>query len=458
MWKINGQIAPSWPRLPDYRAQTMTWIMQSTQLLLLFGALLGAASAAAAPLPQHDDFKHMGVATCASSICHGKTAAQTDSNVQLNEYRLWSTKDYHSRAYQVLRNSESSAMAKALGLANAQTAGICLDCHTDHVPSERRGPKFQLTDGVGCEGCHGGAQNWLRSHTEPDVTHQDNLDAGLYPVADPIARADLCLSCHMGTKDKFATHAIMAAGHPRLSFELDTFTANQPAHYTVDKDYIARKGEHPVGYLWAVGQVEMAKRQLALIDSHNLGKSLAQGMIELAIYDCHSCHQGMTPRRGRPNDFSSGLPMGGLRLLDYSFDMVAVIVKEVAPDNYNTYAGAVRNLHKAHNKPKAIGAATGQLRKQLESLAAGLKRDPPDAKTMKAIRQRIAKNSARGRYADYSSAEQAFLALESLSYALGDRDKVAGKLDRIFTSLGDETAFKPTSFAVACGALAKALP
>lgn len=433
----------------------MAGFIRITRLLMLLtmSAMLGAA-----PLPQDDDYKHMGVATCASSICHGKTSAQTDGNVQLNEYRLWSSTDFHSRAYRVLSNPESKAMAKALGLANAQNAAMCLDCHTDHVPSERRGPKFQLSDGVGCEGCHGGAEKWLRSHTEPGVSHQDNIDAGLFPLSDPIARADVCLSCHMGTKDKFTTHAIMAAGHPRLSFELDTFTANQPAHYQVDKDYIDRKGDHPVGYLWAVGQVEMAKRQLALIDRHNLGKSLADGMIELAIYDCHSCHQGMTPRRGRPNDFSSGLPLGSLRLMDQSFDMVAVIIKETAPAGYDQYARAVRALHKSHNQHNAVARATEQLRVQLDELAANLKRNPPDPNTVKTLRRRIAENSARGRYADYSSAEQAFLALESLSYSLGDRKKVTAQLDKVFASLGDETGFKPKSFASACAALARALP
>lgn len=437
----------------------MARLIRSTRLVaLLLLAVAFSAALAAAPLPQDDDYKHMGVATCASSMCHGKTSEQTDGNVQLNEYRLWSGTDFHSRAYRVLRNSESKAMAKALGLANAQNATICLDCHTDHVPAQRRGPKFQLTDGVGCEGCHGGAENWLRSHTEPNVTHQDNLDNGLFPLSDPIARADVCLSCHMGTKDKLATHAIMAAGHPRLSFELDTFTANQPAHYRVDEDYIARKGDHPVGYLWAVGQIEMAKRQLSLIDSHHLSKSVSEGMIELSIYDCHSCHRGMSPRRGKPNDFSSGLPMGSLRLLDHSFDMVAVIIKGVAPEKYPGYAKAVGRLHMSHNKPKAIGAATERLRTQLVDLAASLKRNPPSPKTIQALRKRIAKNSARGRYVDYSSAEQAFLALESLSYALQDRDKITGQLDRVFASLGDETGFKPEGFAAACAALAKALP
>ena len=417
-----------------------------------------AGGATASSLPQHDAYKHLGVATCASSMCHGKTSAQPDSNVQLNEYRLWSDKDYHSRAYQVLRNAESEAMADALGLPNARNADICLDCHTDNVPSDRRGKKFQLSDGVGCEACHGGAENWLKSHTEPDVTHEDNLEKGLYPLSDPIARADLCLSCHLGTRDKFATHAIMAAGHPRLKFELDTFTANQPAHYQVDEDYIERKGDHPVGYLWAVGQVEMAKRHLTLIDSHNIGKSLSEGTMELAIYDCHSCHQDMTPREGRPDDFSAGLPAGSLRLQDHSFDMVAVIVRNQTPDDYGAFAQAVRRLHKAHNNPDAISEATDRLRGQLRDLAASLKRSPPSPKAIEAIRRRIAEKGASGRYADYSSAEQAFLALESLSYGLEDRGRITDELDRVFASLGDESAFEPGDFAAACAAVVKALP
>lgn len=411
----------------------------------------------AAPLPQEDGYEHTGVATCATSTCHGKNTPSDESNVELNEYRLWSSDDFHSRAFQVLRNAESEAMAAALDLPNAQNAKICLDCHADNVSTDKRGEKFQLSDGVGCEACHGGAQNWLKSHTDPGATHADNLSKGLYPLSDPIARADLCLSCHMGTRDKFATHAIMAAGHPRLTFELDTFTANQPAHYTVDADYIERKGEHPVGYLWVTGQVEAAKRQLSLIETHQLANSMAAGMIELSIYDCHSCHQGMKPRRGRPDDFSGGLPSGGLRLLDHSFDMVAAVVQVTAPATYDTFAQAVRDLHAAHNRPDALGAAILALQTQLEQLGARVKDNPPSPATLREIRRTVAANGGRGRYADFSSAEQAFLAMESLSFGLKDRDQIKRRLDEVFATLENETAFEPARFATASAELARSL-
>ena len=62
-----------------------------------------------------------------------------------------------------------------------------------------------------------------RELSRPDATHAGNVARGLYPTSDPVAQARLCLSCHFGNRDKFVTHRMMGAGHPRMSFELETF-------------------------------------------------------------------------------------------------------------------------------------------------------------------------------------------------------------------------------------------
>lgn len=439
------------PTTPENLLQLKNTLMQTIMRILTALATAAALSVSAAPLPENDGLIHMGAATCASSICHGKSTPIAESPVQLNEYSLWSSDDYHSRAFQVLRNDASKAMAAALNLPNAQNAKICLDCHADNVPGAKRGEKFQLSDGVSCESCHGGAEKWLKSHTDPDATHADNLSKGLFPLSDPIARADVCLSCHMGTQDKLATHAIMAAGHPRLSFELDTFTANQPAHYTVDDDYIKRKGSHAIGYFWLVGQLEAAKRQLSLIEAH----TSAQGSLELAIYDCHSCHRAMSPARGRSKDFSADLPAGSMRLLDHSFDMLAVVYQTLHSETYNEFAQNVRNLHLAHTQPKQLATAVAALQAQLNTLTGQIKANPPSNQQIRLVRRNVAQACASGRYGDFTSAEQAFLALESLSYGLGDRAKIKKQLDALYTSLADETAFKPGAFAAAAAELVK---
>jgi light-regulated signal transduction histidine kinase (bacteriophytochrome) len=85
-------------------------------------------------------------------------------------------------------------------------------------------PPFVMADGVACETCHGPAQRWISSHVQPNATHAQNLANGMYATADDVQRARLCLSCHFGTADKFVDHRMISAGHPRLSFELDTFS------------------------------------------------------------------------------------------------------------------------------------------------------------------------------------------------------------------------------------------
>ena len=198
------------------------------QAAIILFALLTATTAFAQ--------KHLGVASCSSSVCHGSVTPSKSYDVLLNEYVTWSHEDAHSKAYTVLSSPRGKSMAQKLGLPSATTAKICLDCHADNVPPERRGPKFSLTDGVGCEACHGGSERWITTHTSRKATYSENIAKGMYPSANLHERVTLCLSCHYGTSDKFATHRIMAAGHPRLSFELDTFQAIEPAHYRVDTD------------------------------------------------------------------------------------------------------------------------------------------------------------------------------------------------------------------------------
>ena len=83
----------------------------------------------------------------------------------------------------------------------------------------------------------------------------------------------------------------MGAGHPRLSFELEAYTSNQPAHYVVDADYDERKGRIDGMNLWLTGQIESTRRMSdAAADRH----VPSGGMFpELAFYDCHSCHHPM---------------------------------------------------------------------------------------------------------------------------------------------------------------------
>ncbi len=102
-------------------------------------------AAARAQAPPHAAI-HLGVASCAGSNCHGATRRSRDSYVQQNEYLIWAKSDKHHQAYTVLLGARSRRIARNLGIANAATAPLCLNCHADNVPPDRRGPQFQLSD------------------------------------------------------------------------------------------------------------------------------------------------------------------------------------------------------------------------------------------------------------------------------------------------------------------------
>lgn len=411
-------------------------------------ACLLAAVGQSQPLPSEAEYEHLGPASCATSVCHGKVARDETANVWLNEYRVWSRDDYHSRAYSVLRSEESQAMADKLGLSNATTAEICLDCHADNIPADKRGEKFQISDGVGCEACHGGAEKWIEAHAEDDATHQNNLALGMYPTEKPEARAKLCLSCHVGTQEKFADHDIMAAGHPRMSFELETFTVNQPAHYHVDEDYLERKGNIRSVNMWANGMVFKAKRQLDLLRSDLLD---GHGLFpELAFFDCHACHHPMNERLMQATSVTQGLPPGVVQLDDSSYQMLIAIASVVAPDTAAALGERVRQLHAAAtNGRQPLRDQAGRLAGMMDGLVGTLGKHDYTEQDMRAIRLALLDKARRGEYADFTSAEQAFLAVETLSIELGEYDQLGASLDALFETLRSEHDFDPGRYASA---------
>lgn len=419
-------------------------------LLLILTALIAVSIAPGAELPQQDGKTHMGVATCAASQCHGSAVPRDGSNVLQDEYVTWTQNDSHSKAYELLSNDRSRAMATRLGLAAARSAKICLDCHADNVPQARRGERFQISDGVGCEACHGGAESWLSSHHNvPAVSHADNVAAGLYPTDKASERADLCLSCHLGTRDKFATHRIMAAGHPRLSFELDTFTelwrtAGRQPHYRVDADYRARKNAASHSYTWAAGLLQEGRRRLALIGG---GKTTGDRMFpELALYDCHACHRSMKSVQWRRLRRHGGAGPGRPFINDGTFVMAWTLARAVSPSEADELASALQALHLAGDRSiEVLRQAAADLDANLARMQAKLTERIVSSRERR-ILEEILTTGADGEFLDYASAEQAFMAVQMLAFELND-SAMQSEIDVLAEALDDDERYKPAQFA-----------
>lgn len=341
-------------------------------ILMIALAALGLADAAAQTLPSKGPDMHLGVTSCGGSTCHGATQPVRGSQVLQNEYLIWQRQDKHAKAYAVLLEPRSQRIARNLGLPDAHTAKACLDCHSDNVAAELRGRQFQLSDGVGCEGCHGGGQRWLGPHVAGVSSTAELQKLGLFPTEDPVARAQLCLSCHLGDETKFVTHRLMGAGHPRLSFELDTFTEIQPAHYQADDDYRKRKAVASGVQTWAIGQAMAVSRTMTALADAN--RRMAGAFPELTFYDCHACHHPMSNLRWQARE-SVGLGPGMIRFNDANMLMLRLLARRLAPEEATALTAQLRALHGAMSEGR--GCRGGCPRSQGGGRSPGAAFHPP---------------------------------------------------------------------------------
>lgn len=113
------------------------------------------------------DIRHLGAASCASSLCHGSVQPFEGSAILHNEFIIWQSDRYrnmHAKAFAKLRLPAAEAIAAKLDIGLAHEAPECLTCHADFVAETHRGERFQLSDGVTCESCHGAGGTYTQDH------------------------------------------------------------------------------------------------------------------------------------------------------------------------------------------------------------------------------------------------------------------------------------------------------
>jgi hypothetical protein len=417
------------------------------------GATRGVGAAPPAPspstavvLPAQGLNKHMGVTSCASSVCHGAVTPSKTYDVLLNEYVTWSHDDAHSKAFNVLRSMKSRGIASKLGIGDPASAKECLDCHTDNVPQQQRGEKFSLADGIGCEACHGGSEYWLATHTSKRASYRENVAKGMFPTADLRQRANLCLSCHYGTPEKFATHRMMAAGHPRLSFEMDTFLALQPPHYRVDDDYKRRKPTYTSTQNWSYGQLAAALREMETLQGPRLNNNAA--FPELALFNCYGCHMSSMRRTDWSHRLlEGGAEAGSVPISDGSLIMAWIITRQLDPQS------APGLLRLSRSLLAASAADRSQIVERSREVGASLRRlsDEAAVRTWKPADERqllrtLVAVGRSGEFRDYVGAEQAVMGIDGLLIELGLASHFRKRIDELYKLTQNDEAYAPEQF------------
>jgi len=261
---------------------------------LLLCTLLPSTSSAQTRTSAYDGAgKYTGPGSCASTSCHGSVTPRTENDVLQNEYSTWIVKDKHAQSYKALTGNVGERMAGILGLGKAETAPRCLACHALNPPAEERSRTFDVSEGVSCESCHGPASGWLGPHTERDWTHQKSVALGMVDTRDLVKRTEKCLSCHLGSAEKFVDHEMIAGGHPDLFFELDSFSAVMPRHWKEPGEPGAAGQSDP----WydvremTTGQAVQLRESMLRLASRSRGKIWP----EYSEMQCYACHHSLTP-------------------------------------------------------------------------------------------------------------------------------------------------------------------
>jgi Cytochrome c554 and c-prime len=401
--------------------------------------------------------KYTGPGSCASTTCHGSIVPRTDSRVLQNEYSIWIVKDKHSKAYAALTGPIGERMAKILSLGSAETAPKCLACHALDVPQNLRGRTFELSEGVSCESCHGPAAGWLGPHTERDWTHEKSLALGMYDTRDLTKRTEKCLSCHLGNDEKSVDHEMIAAGHPDLFFELDTFSDVMPRHWKVPGE----PGEAPGTDPWynvrelTTGQAVQLRQSLLRLASRSHGKVWP----EYSELQCYACHHSLTPpeqswrqargypgrRPGNPpwnpsrytvfHDVVQQLDGENAEKLDTELTRLAQLMSRLNPDRDAVAASATHSAHLADELTSKINSTAYDPAITLHLL----QKLSADAENI----------SAQGEH----SAAQAAMAIQSLFLAYDQNQKLQnsaqlrGAIKGLFQELQNPSAYDPARFA-----------
>lgn len=246
----------------------------------------------------------VGAGSCSASGCHN---ANGHSATKGSEYSTWIASDPHAQAASVLGSDRSQKMlTRYLGTngatADPQKEPLCLSCHVFPDPNLKGGSyagRFSAADGVSCEACHGKASQWVSEHYQQSwktLSLVEKSKIGFVDTKDLTTRAQTCVPCHVGEKEMDVNHDLIAAGHPRLRFELGSFLANYSSRHWRHTDEIARDPNHSWN-VWTTGQVITTKASLDLL-AHRANQK-TKPWPELSEYNCASCHHNLSGDFGK---------------------------------------------------------------------------------------------------------------------------------------------------------------
>ena len=368
----------------------------------------GAPAAGLAPAPS----ARVGVASCANRGCHGAVGpvepTSGDAYIAGGAYTTWRAFDPHARAFATLLGPRSVAIAARLRSSTpAQDSRLCLACHSTPTEADDPAPAPRAVD---CEGCHGPAGKWSEAHVVLDWMKLDPASkaaSGYRDLAGPRARAEACVSCHVGDRSRGMEvgHDLIAAGHPRLRFEYASHLAALPRHWREEGE-TATSGAKS----WAVGQAVAARASLRLLAARAEGDG---PWPEFSESECFACHH--VPAAAGPIRDPGAI--GSPRWAAWSSAMLPLVAAD-RPDVAAAWAGVRAEMERPEPDAPAVAAKAHAGLEALDAWIRAMDASNFDAARVEAWQIRLTRPGPTVAES-WDEAAQRFLALEAFARASG---------------------------------------
>jgi hypothetical protein len=306
-------------------------------------------------------------------------------------------------------------------------------------------------DGVGCESCHGAAENWLALHTTDRWKRISPADKqknhGFTYTKNLVRRIEVCAGCHVGQDDengfpvRDVNHDLIAAGHPRLYFEFAAYQENQPTHWRTDKPAVEADADFPAR-AWALGQLVSAKTALDLLVSRSAhapvksppglppalpDRKPQSPWPEFAEYGCFSCHHGLADEPWRGNRATIGVSPGAPAWGSWSYPLTSALLENCTIGdhaNVKEFQSALKSLTEEMSRPAPDSATVKRIADNgIEAVEALIRdfsiRPPFNAAVVEQLIDGLNRREAWKEVASWDHAAQRYLALVPLNQARG---------------------------------------
>jgi len=359
-------------------------------------------------------------------------------------------------------------MARILKLGNkAEEAPKCLVCHALYTTPEQRGRSFEIAEGVSCESCHGPASAWLGPHTTRDWPHEKSVALDMQDTRDVIHRTQKCLECHLGTKEKFVDHEMIAAGHPDLYFELDSFSAVMPRHWKLPRESAPGKPVEEAAWAgvrdWSTGQAVQLSASMDRLAWRARGERADKKdpWPEYAELSCFACHHSLGAAKDtwRQEHGYEGRRPGDPAWNASRYAVFRLLAKQIDSANAQELDRQLltvsTEMSKLNPDRRIVADAAAAAAPLAQHIAVRLSTMPYDQAITLRMLQRITDDAENISISDERAAEQAVMALDSLYIAYSkdakpaDAAEARAAINALFQQLENPSSYNADQFAAA---------